>query len=134
MSSIPDTEGINKRETLKGYKALLVLLAIVFFAGAGCATNKKTPCKPFRKKINCLEFGDWQCKEELQKFGNDFVERFNTTRKEFDHLTVNTLEEGTYNLKYRLDFDVPTIYVDITHCVNGEVVEKKRIYLGGEYR
>jgi tetratricopeptide (TPR) repeat protein len=96
--------------------------------------SKKTPCKPFRKKIDCEYFDHWQCREELEKFGNTFIEQFNLTRKKYTYLTVNTGDEEFYNLKYSIDFNIPALYVDITHCVNGEVTEKKRINLGGEYR
>ncbi len=115
---------------------LLLPCLLTFAFLFGCATNKKSPCEPFRKTINCFQFGDSECKEKLYQFGNDFIKRFNRTRIKSDHLTVNTensVLEQNYNLKYRMDLDFQIIYVDVTHCIQGEVSEKKRVYLRVEY-
>lgn len=70
----------------------------------------------------------------MYSFEKKFVERFNQTRRTSDHLTVHTENGAIYNLKYRLDFNIPTIYVDVTHCLEGEVFKKERVYHGGQYR
>ena len=118
---------------MRRYKPFFLLFCLVFLAVTGCATTKKSSCKPFRKKIECEYFDHWQCKEELSKFGNDLIEQYNRSRKKAAHLTVNTIEGTIYNLKYRLDPDMPALYIDVTYCVSGEVIEKKRVFIDLRY-
>jgi hypothetical protein len=118
---------------MRRYNPFFLLVGIVFLAGTGCATTKKSPCKPFRKNIDCEYLEHWQCKEELSKFGNDLIEQYNRSQIKSTHVTVNTGEGVIYNLKYRLDPDMPAIYIDATHCVKGEVLEKKRIFINLRY-
>ena len=118
---------------MRRYNPFFLLVGVVFLAGTGCATTKKSPCKPFRKKIDCEYFNHWQCKEELQETGNDLIERYNHSFTTSTSLTVNTGEGVIYNLKYRLDPSMPAIYIDATLCMKGEVFEKKRIFFDLQY-
>ena len=118
---------------MRRYNPFFLLVGIVFLAGTGCATTKKSPCKPFRKKINCKDLNNWQCKEELDKIGNYLIERYNRSRIKSTHLTVNTGEGEIYNLKYRLDPDMPAIYIDVTHCVKGEVSDIEQLFINISY-
>ena len=118
---------------MRRYNPFFLLVGVVFLAGTGCATTKKSPCKPFRKKIDCEYFNHWQCKEELNKFGNNLIEDYNRSRRKSAHLTVNTGEGVIYNLKYRLDPDMPALYIDATVCMKGEFIEKERIFIDLRY-
>ena len=132
----PHPERIYKGETMRRYNPFFLLVGVVFLAGTGCATTKKSPCKPHRKTINCFQFEDRECGDKLNQFANDFIERFNRTRIKFDQLTVHTEYSGseeTYNLKLHMDLDSKFIYVTVTHCIQGVVVDKKRVPLGIEY-
>jgi hypothetical protein len=116
---------------------LLLPCLLIFAFLFGCATNKKSPCEPFRKTINCFSFQHQECKDQLNQFLKDLVEGYEQTRKTSDHLTVNienSALEQIYNLKARLDVDIPTMYTDVTHCMQGEVAGKDRIYIDLWYR
>ena len=122
---------------MRRYNPFFLLVGVVFLAGTGCATSKKSPCKPFRKKIDCYSFEHYECKDKLNQFLSGLVERYEQTRKTSDHLTVNIEDsaiEQRYNLKARLDVDIPTMYIDVTHCMQGEVTDKERIYIDLWYR
>jgi hypothetical protein len=119
---------------MRKYKPYFLLVGVVFLAGTGCATTKKSPCKPYRKTINCFQFEDQECKDKLNQFLINLVQGFEQTRKTSDHLTVNTEDGKTYNVKARLDVDIPTMYIDVTYCVSGEVADKERIYIDLWYR
>ena len=113
---------------------LLLTCLLIFAFLFGCATTKKNPCEPYRTTINCFQFEDQECKDKLNQFLIDLVEGYEQTRKTSDHLTVNTEDGKIYNLKARLDVDIPTMYIDVTYCVSGEVATKERIYIDLWYR